>query len=60
MRHQLKHYYGRRITPGVKILILVAIVFFGLHLAFGASGYDARKTHADELIVEPPLRLTAS
>jgi hypothetical protein len=51
MESKMKDLYGRRITPGVKIFILVVIVLLGLGLAFT----DARHGHhknADKMIVE--------
>jgi hypothetical protein len=51
MKTQLKDLYGKRITPGVKIFMLVAIIFLGMHLAFkGAS--DADKSHTEKTMVE--------
>ena len=34
MQYELRSHYGRRITPGVKLFILIAIVVLGLYLAF--------------------------
>ncbi|MGC1240384.1 MAG: hypothetical protein WA874_02290 [Chryseosolibacter sp.] len=45
MENQLKHLYGRRTTPGVKILMLVVIIFLGLHLAFSEASHSD-KNHA--------------
>jgi hypothetical protein len=51
MKTQLKDIYGRRTTPGVKILMLVVIIFLGLHLAFGEASNDDKK-HFDKTMVE--------
>jgi hypothetical protein len=51
MKKQLKDVYGRRITPGVKILMLVVIIFLGMHLAFNEASHGSNK-HADKMIVE--------
>jgi hypothetical protein len=51
MKNQLKDLYGRRITPGVKIIMLVAIIFLGMHLAFNEASHAGNK-HADKMIVE--------
>ena len=34
MENHLKDLYGRRMTPGVKIFMLIVVIFLGLHLAF--------------------------
>lgn len=34
---ELKDYYGRRTTPWVRILFLVAVALIGLLLVFGAA-----------------------
>lgn len=38
MEDQLKELYGRRTTPGVKILMLIVVIFLGLHLVFSKAG----------------------
>ena len=40
MENHLKDLYGRRTTPGVKILILIVVMFLGLHLVFSAGQGD--------------------
>ena len=51
MKRQLKDIYGKRTTPGVKILMLVVIIFLGLHLAFGDAS-DGDQKHANKTIIE--------
>ncbi len=51
MKNRLEDLYGRRITPGVKIFVLVVIIFLGMHLAFNGAGHS-EKTHPDTTIVE--------
>ena len=51
MKTQLNDLYGRRTTPGVKILTLVAIIFFGLDLACTVER-DGDKMHANKAQVE--------
>jgi hypothetical protein len=51
MEHEMKHLYGRRITPGVKIFILIVTVFLGLGLAFTES-VDADKKSPETEVVE--------
>jgi hypothetical protein len=51
MKTQLNDLYGRRTTPGVKILTLVAIIFFGLDLACTVER-DGDKMHADKAQIE--------
>lgn len=60
MHYQLKDHYGRRITPGVKVFILVAIVIFGLYLAFGGTGHDDKKAYVKKVMVEQTVSLTTS
>jgi hypothetical protein len=49
--YQLKNLYGRRITPAVKIFMLVVLIAFGLSLAFTSTS-QVNKMHADEMIVK--------
>jgi hypothetical protein len=51
MKNQLKHLYGRRITPNSKIFMLVVIVFLGLSLAF-TGGEQENKNVPDKVMVE--------
>lgn len=51
MKNQLKDIYGRRITPNVKIFILVVIIFLGVSLAFTGPGHGDKK-HADKVMVK--------
>ena len=51
MNAHLKSLYGRRITPGVKIFMLVVVIFLGLHLSC-AETRDGIKEHADKVMVE--------
>ena len=60
MHYQLKDNYGRRITPGVKIFILVAIIIFGLYLAFSGTGLDDKKAHTEKVMVEQIINPTTS
>ena len=50
MKYHLKEHYGRRITPGVRIFILVAIILLGLHLAFGAASHGEKKQTYNEMV----------
>ena len=45
MENQLKALYGRRTTPGVKIFMLIVVIFLGMILVFGKAG-QSDKTHA--------------
>lgn len=45
MKNQLKDLYGRRTTPGVKIFMLIVLIFLGLHLVFNKA-VKSDKTHA--------------
>lgn len=47
----MKDLYGRRITPGVKIFILVVIVLLGVGLAFTEGG-NGHVKNVDKIIVE--------
>jgi hypothetical protein len=51
MKNQLKEAYDRRITPGVKIFMLVVIVFLGLHLAY-TEGNRVDRKQAETTVVE--------
>jgi hypothetical protein len=51
MKNHLKESYDRRITPRVKIFMLVVILFLGLHLAY-TEGNRADKKHAETTVVE--------
>lgn len=51
MENKMKHLYGRRITPGVKIFILIVIVLLGVSLAF-TDGADADKKFPETEVVE--------
>ena len=45
VENKLKELYGRRTTPGVKILVLVVVIILGLHLAFSEAQLR-NETHA--------------
>ena len=45
MENNLKTIYGKRTTPGVKILMLIVAIIFGLHLVFTQAD-QGDKTHA--------------
>ena len=45
MENHLKDLYGRRTTPGVKIFMLIVVIFLGLHLVF-SKAVQNDKTHA--------------
>ena len=51
MKNQLKEVYGRRVTPGAKIIMLVVIIFLGLHVAF-TEGSHVDKKQAETTVVE--------
>jgi hypothetical protein len=51
MKTHVKELYGRRITPVVRIFMLVVIIFLGLHLAFTGAGHDDQH-HVETTIVE--------
>ena len=55
MKNQLKDLYGRRTTPGVKILMLIFIIVLGLHLAFTEARHvDKKHMPADTSIDVQP------
>ena len=51
MENRMKDLYGRRITPGVKIFILLVIVLLGLGLAFTDAG-NGHVKNVETMIVE--------
>ena len=51
MKAQLKDLYGRRVTPGVRIFILVVIIFLGLSLSFTSADRGNNKP-TDKVMVE--------
>jgi len=55
MNTELKNLYGRRITPGVRIIILVVLILLGLHLVFteAKSGDWKHEDKQQCLFVEP-------
>jgi hypothetical protein len=51
MKNQLKEAYSRRVTPGVKIVMLIVIIFLGLHVAY-TEGSRVDKNQIETTIVE--------
>jgi len=52
MEFDLKTHYGKRTTPGVKVLMLIVVIVLGLYLVFSRAGQRAHTDSSNSTPIE--------